>query len=170
MLSAIAKLIKSLGANTNPGEIAHAMACGMILGLMPKNNLMWYLVMVFILFVRINKPMYVIMMLAGSVIAPACDGFFDTIGYSFLTIPQFSGFFGTLLDIPFVAFSKFNNSVVMGAFLCGLALYIPLYVLSRGLVALFRKTVVPALRKAKLTKIINQIPLVAKIAGLMGEE
>ena len=57
------------------------------------------------------------MTLIGAAISPAFDGLFDTVGYAFLTIPALSGLFGTLLDIPFVAFTKFNNSVVMGSFL-----------------------------------------------------
>ena len=91
MVKFITNLLKALNANVNPAEIAHAFACGTILGLMPKDNLLWYLVFVFILFVRINKPAYLIMTLIGAAISPAFDGLFDTVGYAFLTIPALSG-------------------------------------------------------------------------------
>ena len=159
-----------MNANVNPGEIAHAFSCGILLGLMPKNNLLWYLVFVFILFIRINKPMYLIMTLIASTFAPVLDGLFDTIGYAFLTIPSLSGFFGTLLEIPFVGFTKFNNSVVMGSLLFGLAIYIPMYVLGRILVFLWRKHIAQLVRKTKLSKAIAKIPVVAKIAGMVGGE
>ena len=51
MIKAIAKLFKALNANVNPGEIAHAFSCGILLGLMPKNNVFWYLLFIFILFI-----------------------------------------------------------------------------------------------------------------------
>ena len=80
MIKKLVKLLKALNGNVNPGEIAHAIACGAILGLMPKDNLFWYLVFVFILFVRINKPAYLLTILLGAAVSPAFDGFFDTVG------------------------------------------------------------------------------------------
>ena len=44
MLKKLIKLLQAFNGNVNPAEIAHAFACGAILGLMPKNNLLWYLV------------------------------------------------------------------------------------------------------------------------------
>ena len=86
MLKKLLSLLKAFNGNVNPGEIAHAFACGAILGLMPKNNLLWYLVMVFILFVRINKPAYLIMILVGAGVSPAFDGLFDSIGWRLFTL------------------------------------------------------------------------------------
>ena len=168
MLKSIVKLFSALNANVNPGEIAHAFSCGILLGLMPKNNLLWWLVFVFILFIRINKPMYLIMTLIASTFAPVMDGLFDTVGYAFLTIPAFSGFFGWLLEVPFVGFTKFNNSVVTGSLLCGLVLYVPMYFLGRLLVSLWRKHITHWVRKTKLAKAVAKLPLIAKIAGMVG--
>ncbi len=169
MLKKLIKLLQAFNGNVNPAEIAHAFACGAILGLMPKNNLLWYLVMVFILFIRINKPAYLVMILIGSAVSPAFDGLFDRIGYAFLTIPSLAPVFGTLLDIPFVAFTKFNNTVVMGSFLCGLALYIPLYFAGRALVAVWRKHAADFIRNSKIAKVINKLPLLSKIVSMAGE-
>ena len=149
-------------------RIVHAMVCGFILGLMPKNNLLWCLAMFFILFFRINKPIYVIMILLGTLISPLFDGIFDTIGYSFLTVKALGGIFGTLLDIPFVAFTKFNNSVVMGAFLCGLVLYFPLYLLFNLLVSLYKKNLFPRIKESKFGRVLAHIPILGKMTGMAG--
>ncbi|WP_296325664.1 TIGR03546 family protein [Treponema sp. UBA3813] len=170
MIKSIVNLFKALNANVNPGEIAHAFSCGILLGLMPKDNLLWWLLFVFILFIRINKPMYVIMILIGATFSPVMDALFDTVGYSFLTIPAFSGLFGTLLEIPFVGFTKFNNSVVAGSFLCGIVLYVPLYFLGRLFVSLWRKHIAAAIRHSKLAKLISNLPVLSKIAGMVGGE
>ena len=170
MIKAIAKLFKALNANVNPGEIAHAFSCGILLGLMPKNNVFWYLLFIFILFIRINKPMYLLMTLLASAFAPFLDGLFDTVGYAFLTIPSLSDFFGQLFEIPFVAFTKFNNSLVIGSFLCGLVFYIPAYFIGRLFVFLWRKYITAFMRRTKITKVIAKLPLVSKIASLVGDE
>ena len=170
MIKVIAKLFKALNANVNPGEIAHAFSCGILLGLMPKNNVLWYLVFVFLLFVRINKPMYLLMTLVASCFAPWLDGLFDTVGYAFLTIPSLSDIFAKLIEIPFVGFTKFNNTVVMGSFLCGLVFYIPAYFIGRLFVFLWRRYITAFMRKTKITKVVAKLPLVSKIASLVGDE
>ncbi len=168
MIKKIFKLLKAFNGNVNPAEIAHAFAFGAILGLMPKHNLLWYLVLVFILFMRINRPAYLLMIMAGSAVSYLFDGIFDTLGYAFLTIPWLSGIFGWLLDIPFVAYTQFNNTVVMGSLLTGLILYIPLYWTGRGLVWLWRKWLAEKVRNSKLFKVLQKAPLVAKIVSLAG--
>ncbi len=169
MLSKIFKLFKALNANVNPGEIAHAFSCGLLLGFLPKNNLLWYLIFVFFLFVRINKPMYILMALLGSALSVGLDPLFDTIGYRILTAGFLEGFYASLLEIPFVAFTKFNNSVVMGALVFGIVLYIPFYFLGRFFVFSWRKWLTPVLRNSRVFKAIYKLPLIEKIVSMAGE-
>ena len=67
-----------------------------------------------------------------------------------------------------MAFTHFNNTVVMGSFLCGLVLYVPFYFAGRGIVYLWRKYAASYLKNSKLMKVINKMPVVAKIASLAG--
>ncbi|MCR5290379.1 MAG: TIGR03546 family protein [Treponema sp.] len=166
MIGYIVKLIKSLNANSNPGEIAHAVSIGILLGLMPKNNLLWYILFVFFLFVRINKGCYFIFMIIASLIAPVFDGIFDTIGYSILTLNALQPTFGMLLDIPFVGFTKFNNTIVTGSLCIGLIAYIPFYILFRVLIQVWRKTLANKFAQSKVSTMLYQIPIVGKILSL----
>lgn len=170
MLKLIAKLFKALNSNVNSAELAHAFSCGFVLGFMPKNNLLWYLVFVFILFIKINKPLYLITVLIGSSVAPFMDSYFDTIGYEFLTIPQLAPYFARLIEIPFVGFSKFNNTVVIGSLLSGLILYVPLYFLGKLVVFIWRKFFAGKIKNMKVTKLFYKIPLVSKVRELMEAE
>ncbi|MBQ0051717.1 MAG: TIGR03546 family protein [Treponema sp.] len=170
MLKKFLGLFKALNANTNPGEIAHAFSCGLLLGFMPKDNLLWYLIFVFILFIRINKPMYLIMTLLGSALAVAFDPLFDTIGYQILTVDALKSTYIMLLDIPFVAFTKFNNSVVMGSLISGIVLYVPMYFLGRFFVWAWRKYLTPIMANSKIVKALNSLPVIAKIVSLVGED
>lgn len=168
MLSKLINLFKALNANVNPGEIAHAFSCGLLLGFLPKSNLLWYLIFVFFLFVRINKPMYLLMTLLGSALAVGLDPLFDTIGYQILTVESLKVVYASLLEIPFVAFTKFNNTIVAGSLAFGIVLYIPCYALGRFFVFAWRKWVTPVLNNSRVFKAIYKIPLIEKIVSLAG--
>ena len=139
MLKAIAKLLGAISSNTRPGAIAHAVSCGVLLGFMPKDNLLWYILFIFILFMNIQRGAYALSILLGAALTVFLDPLFDSVGYSILTVESVKPYYASLLDIPFVAFTKFNNTVVMGSFVCGVAAYIPLYVLARLFVWAWRK-------------------------------
>lgn len=119
---------------------------------------------------RINKGALVLSTLGFTLLAPIFDPLFDKVGYWFLTLPQLEPIFARLLDIPFVGFTKFNNTIASGSLLCGLALYIPLYIIARLLVWLMRNKIVPILRKTKFIVAISKIPLVKKIAALAAKK
>ena len=169
MLKAIAKLLGAISSNTRPGAIAHAVSCGVLLGFMPKDNLLWYILFIFILFMNIQRGAYALSILLGAALTVFLDPLFDSVGYSILTIESMKPYYASLLDIPFVAFTKFNNTVVMGSFVCGVAAYIPLYVLARLFVWAWRKYLAEKVRKLKIAAVLKNIPLVEKIAGMMGE-
>ena len=165
MLNYIVKITRALNANSKPEQIANAFCIGLMLGFMPKNNLLWYLLFVFFLFVRFNKSGYFIMLIIGSLIAPLCDGIFDTVGYAALTFKPLENFYSTLLDIPFVGFTRFNNSIVCGSLICGLIIYIPLFILTLFGIKAWRKYIAPRFNNSKIFKLFYQIPLVGKIAS-----
>lgn len=169
MLKAISKLLGAISSNTRPGAIAHAVSCGVLLGFMPKDNLLWYILFVFILFMNIQRGAYALSILLGAALTVFMDPLFDSVGYSILTVESLKPYYASLLDIPFVAFTKFNNTVVMGSFVCGIAAYIPLYVLARLFVWAWRKYLAEKVRKLKVAAVLKNIPLVEKIVGMMGE-
>ena len=169
MLSYIVNFIKSLNSNCKPSQIVNAFCIGLILGFMPKSNLLWYIIFIFFAFVRINKAGYYIMIAIASCFAFLLDPLFDTIGFWFLNLVGLQNFFAFLLDVPFVGFTKFNNTIVMGSLLFGLMAYIPLYVLLYFGVKLWRKKIAPVFNDSKVLKTLYQIPLLGKITQKISE-
>lgn len=167
MLKPVVKFIQALTSNHHPGEIAHAVCLGMILGFLPKSNALWYILTVFFLFMRIHKGTFALFTLLFSLLAPFLDPLFDNIGYWFLTIEKFAPVFTKLLDIPFVSFTKFNNTIVCGSLLFSIACYIPVYFISRLFTKFWRSKLAPAVRKTKLVVFLSKIPLIEKIGGLV---
>lgn len=163
MLNYIVNFIKSLNSNSKPSQIANSFCIGMILGFMPKNNVLWYLLFIFFAFVRINKAGYYIMLAIVSLFAFLLDPLFDMIGYWLLNLEFLRPVFAFLLDVPFVGFTKFNNTIVMGSFLFSILIYIPLYVLFFFGVKFWRKTIAPKFNDSKILKALYKIPVVGKL-------
>lgn len=166
MLKKLIKLLKFLNSNSKASQIANSFCIGMILGLLPKDNLLWYVVLLFFMFVRIHKACYGIMILLGALIAPSLDPFFDKIGYMVLTYGTLENPFASLLEVPFVGFTRFNNTIVMGSLFCGLVAYIPVFFLVEGFVFVWRRYVAPVFIKSKVMKVFYKVPLVQKIQAL----
>ena len=167
MLKFIVRFLKAINSNQHPGEIAHAVCLGMILGFLPKNNALWYVLTVFFLFMRINKGAFAIFTFLFSLLAPALDSLFDTIGWWFLTQEKLTPLFIKLLDIPFVGFTKFNNTIVSGSLLFSLACYIPVYFIIRLIIKLWRTKLSPIVRKTKVIVFLSKLPLIQKIGAMV---
>lgn len=165
MLKYLVNLLKAFNANVKPSQIANSFCIGLILGFMPKNNLLWYILLLFFAFVRINKPGYFIMMIVGSCLAPLADSLFDKVGYAVLTFSPFENFYAWLLDVPFVGFTRFNNTIVCGSLISGIICYIPLYILMYFIIKAWRKWIAPKFNDSKLLKTIYKIPLLGKIVN-----
>lgn len=169
MFKPLAKLLKALSSNRDPGAIACAFACGIILGLMPKDNALWYILFIFIFFMRIQRGAFALAVILGSLIAPSLDPLFDQVGYYILSMENMRSTYARILNIPFVSFTRLNNTIVMGSFALGVAAYIPLYIFSRIFVFVWRRYIGNLMRKIKVLQMIKQIPLVEKISAAIQE-
>ena len=166
MLKKIINLLKALNSNSHPGEIAHAVSLALLLGLIPKNNALFYIVTVFCLFIRINKAAFVIFTAIFSLLAHFADPMLDTIGWYVLNLDFLRPALSSLLEIPFVGFTRLNNTIVAGGLVAGLLLYIPSYALARLLVWAIRSKLTPIARKTKFVTVMSKLPLVKKIADI----
>lgn len=169
MLNSIVKLFQALNSNKSSSEIAHACCMGVMLGFMPKNNAFWYIIFFFFMFVRINKGTYLVITALVSLFAWMLDPMFNSIGYSVLTYPPLEGFFSWLFDVPFVGFTRFNNTIVMGSFVFSMMLYIPIFVLIKILVKLWRKKIAIKFGDSAIVKFFQKIPLIRKIIEVKSE-
>lgn len=167
MLKKILSLIKSLNSNSHPGEIAHAVCIGLLLGLVPKGNAIWIALFFFFLFVRVNKTALFFSLLLVSLLTPLVDAYLDLLGYAILTYEKLSPMWMRLLDVPFVAFTNFNDTIVMGGLVAGLLMYIPCYLLSRAGISVWRKTIIPSIVTSKVYKSFSALPKVSKFVHFM---
>ena len=166
MLKYIVKLFKALNSNSNPKEIAHAVSLAFLLGILPKNNLLWYIIFIFCCFIRINKAAYGFFILIFSLLAHFFDPLLDSLGYYVLTIEKLEGIYSFLIDIPFLGFTNFNKTIVMGSLIAGLVLYFPIFFISLRIIRLWRTKLAYKFKYSKLYKFFNKIPFIKKIVSL----
>ncbi|ULQ59008.1 TIGR03546 family protein [Brucepastera parasyntrophica] len=162
MFKYIKLFFRSLNANAHPGDIAHAVALGFLLALVPKGNLLWIFLFCLVLFIRVNKGAFFISLILLSFIVPLADSLLDSIGYAVLSFGPMQPAYTVLYQTPFVAFTGFNNTIVAGAFVTGVVLYIPLYFGVKALIVQYRKVLQPKISQSKFVKFFSSFPLSSK--------
>jgi uncharacterized protein (TIGR03546 family) len=165
----IATFLKSLNSNEKPDEIAAGIAFGFVLALIPSGNLLWILLLLVTFFLRVNWGMEMIFLVIFKLIAPVFDPILHPLGYALLIIPSLEGFYDKLYNIPLIPFTKFNNTIVMGSFAAGILLYIPIFILFKILVQLYRTKVIKVIAESKFVKWFMKLPVVSTIVSLFNK-
>lgn len=165
----IIKFFQSLNSNQRPGEIAGAAAFAFLLALMPSSNLFWMALFVLTFFLKINNAFMIVMLALFKIVAPLFDPMLHQIGYSVLTIPALQGFFTALYNAPLMPFTKFNNTIVLGAFVTGVVLWIPVFILFLWLVGIYRSKAAEKIRNSKFVQFFMKIPVISGIVNILSK-
>ncbi|MDR3249071.1 MAG: TIGR03546 family protein [Treponema sp.] len=164
MIKAIARLIVALNGNIRKSQLAGGFAWGVLLGLVPAGNFFWVVLLVVSFFFKHNHASKVLLMLLIKLFNPLFAPLVDLLGWEILHFEALRPLFTSLYNMPFVPFTRFYNTLVAGGLVGGLVLWLPVFLLSLGLVSLYRNTIAPALRKAKIFKVIAKIPFINQIS------
>lgn len=78
------------------------------------------------------------------------------IGFHFLVkTPGLKEFWTKLYNTPIVPYTKYNNTIVLGSFVIGVLLLIPIYFLAKAFVRKYRTTWMERMMKFKVVQIIK---------------
>ena len=163
MLSLIAKLVAALNANSRPAEVAAAGAFGILLALVPGGNLLWFTLLLIVFFLKVHLATALLVMGLGKLVLPLADPLLSRLGLLILQQEALIPLFTRLINTPVVPFTSFNNSLVMGGLAAGIVLWIPLFLLLRPLIGLYRNAVRPKIAESRLVKAFVRYPLINKI-------
>ena len=155
ILKQIFGLLKVLNSDTGENQIAAGIACGFIMGFSPALSLQTLLVFVIILLFRVQAGAAFASAFFFAMVAYIFDPIFDSVGQSILEMDSLRPTFTTLYNMPIVPFTKFYNSVVMGAGAVAIALFPVIFVLSKILVQKYRATVVAKFQETKFWKAVK---------------
>jgi len=154
------KFIKLLNADGDPRAVAGGLALGMILGFLPKFGLLGLMLIVLILFVNVNFSAALVGAALFSGVAWIGDPFFNRVGEIFLNAPPLQNIWTALYNTPFVPWTRFNNTLVLGGFFVGLIGVVPAFFIFRWSLLKYREKVLAAVGRWKITQALKAFKLV----------
>jgi len=159
MIKAFAKLMLALNGNVSKTQIAAGFAWGVLLGLVPAGNAFWIVLFLLSFFFTHHHGGKIAALAVLKIIYPLLAYPIDNVGWQILHIDSFRPFFTTLYNMPFVPFTKFNNTLVMGGLAAGIILWLPIYFLFLAFIPFYRNTIGPKIKDSKIVKSIAKFPL-----------
>jgi len=164
MIKALARALAALNSNVKKEQIAGGFACGVLLALVPPGNLLWILLFAVTYFTKINYGMQILVTFLFMALRPLAAPALDAVGWAFLNLEPLQGAFTALYNLPLAPFTRFNNSLVAGGLLVGLALWLPLFFAMRAFVAFYRARLAPKVAESRLYKAFRKLPLVQAVS------
>jgi uncharacterized protein (TIGR03546 family) len=156
MFSQIFGLIRVMHSETDPRQISLGFALGMIPGLTPLTCPHNLLVLLAVLFFRVNISAAMLSWGVFTLWAFALDPLFHQIGLFFLAHVGFlQGLWTTLYNAPLLPYSRFNNSIVMGSLIFSLLAFYPVYWGGRVMVVKYRETLMERFNRLKIVQVFK---------------
>ena len=152
MLTMIARLLKILNSESEPGQISLALCLAMIVGLTPLYSPHNLLVILIVLLIRINLSAAILGWLFFSGLAYLLDPLFHRIGGAVLQAQALSGMWTAMYNTTFFRLAHFNNSILMGSLLFCLAGFVPCYLLFNALIRRYRDHLLAWVQKSRIVQ------------------
>lgn len=127
MLSVIAKLLKVLNSDDNPAQVALAIVFALIMGLTPLMSPHNILILLLVLFIRVNLSFFILSFALFSGLAYLLDPLSNQLGASVLQSEGLQALWTSLYQSSFWRFMAYNNTLVMGSVCLSLVLALPIY-------------------------------------------
>jgi uncharacterized protein (TIGR03546 family) len=137
------KTVRSLLAANAPGQLAAGFTLGMIIGVMPKSNLIALSLCVLLFSLRCNKGLGLAAAIAFSFVSPWTDPFAHKLGLMVLSIDSMQATYASAFNMPLGPWLEFNNTVVAGSLLMGLYVAYPVFWVTRKLFSAVQATIGP---------------------------
>jgi uncharacterized protein (TIGR03546 family) len=155
-LKLLRSLVKTLHSDGSPGQIAAGIALGAALGLTPIANVHNAIVLLLLAVLNVS---FAAGLLAWGVFVPIgfmLDPMFDRMGHWLLVdTPRLRSLWTAMDNVPGLALTNFNNSVVLGSVVFWLVLFVPLYFAMRFAVVRYRVTIGDRVRASRFYKALE---------------
>jgi len=155
MLKLIAKVLKVLNSETEPGQISLAVCFAMFMGITPLYSLHNLAILFLVFALRVNLATFFIAwpLIAG--IGYIIDPILHDIGIAALTAKSLEGLWTSLYNITIFRLERFNNSIVMGGLIFSAVLFVPCYLVSNLLIRHYRKKFLVWVEKTKIMQLFK---------------
>ncbi len=155
-------LAQALIGNDTPRQTGWGFALGMIVGLMPKGNLLAMSVTMLLFGTKVNRAAGLLGIGLFSYVGWALDGFAHRLGSLVITSPSIRPTIASLYEQPLGPFLGLNNTVVVGQLLVGLYLFFPAYRASYALAKHVRPRVQTHLMRYRVIRWLKGVEVTAQ--------
>ena len=156
LLKLVRSLFNTLHSDGSPGQIAVGIALGAALGLTPIANAHNLIVLLLLAVLNVS---FAAGMLAWALFIPigfVLDPVFDRIGHRLLVeTPALRPLWTSWDNVPGLALTNFNNTVVLGSVVAWLVLFVPIYFAARFGVLKYRATIGERVRQSRFYKALQ---------------
>ncbi|MEY3459566.1 MAG: hypothetical protein RL215_2723 [Planctomycetota bacterium] len=159
-------LLMAVLMKSTPRQMSLGFAFGVLLGLVPKGNLLAIALGLLLAATRLNLAVAALGAMFAAIVAVACDGLFDQLGWFVLTRPQLAGVWEWMYQQPFVPWTDFNHSIVMGSFVTGVVLILPVHFLTRPLFAKYGGVLAAYAGKSALLRIMQGVEAANRVSAV----
>jgi uncharacterized protein (TIGR03546 family) len=141
LVSPLRAFVRALVASNSPEQLAVGFTLGMMVGFVPKANLIALSLFVLVFSIRCNKGFALVAAVLFTCVATWTDPFTHKLGMMVLSMPSMQVNYASMFALPLGPWWGFHNTVVVGSLLLGLYIAYPVYSLvSRTLALLPRET------------------------------
>jgi uncharacterized protein (TIGR03546 family) len=159
-------LLQAFVMESTPRQMSLGLAFGVLVGLVPKGNLLAIVLGTLLASTRVNLAIATLAIVLCSFAALACDSLFDQIGGYILAQPSLQNMWTELANMPFMPWTDFNNTIVMGSFATGLVLLWPVHRLSRPFFEKYAEKIAERARRWRWAKFILGAEWANRIAAV----
>jgi uncharacterized protein (TIGR03546 family) len=134
IVAPVRRVVRALLAFHAPPELAAGFTLGMIIGLVPKGNLIALSLCVLLFSLRVNKGLAVAAALLFSCVATSLDPLAHKLGLAVLNTQALQINYAYVYDMPMGPWVGFHNTVTSGMLLVGLYVAYPVYFVARTVI------------------------------------
>ncbi len=153
----LARLLRILNSETDPSQIGFAVALACVFGLTPLWTLHNGIVLLLVLFLRVNLASFLFAWALFTAIAYVLDPLFDLLGHAVLTADALRPIWSTLYGTDLARLTEFNNTVVMGSLIFSIALAVVLYFATTYALRQYRRTILAWLKQQRFYRVVTQM-------------
>jgi uncharacterized protein (TIGR03546 family) len=157
-------LAQALLLDATPAQLAWGFALGMVIGLVPKGNLIAVCLMTLLCALRVNFAAGTLGIFAFTWAGMYLDPYSHRLGHFLLTHPSLQSLWTSLYDTNVVPWTSFNNTVVLGSTLIGLTMVFPVYRLSHPIFARYAPLWAEYVRKYRVVQVLHGGELTGNLA------
>lgn len=145
---------KALVVDATPRQMALGFALGVLVGLVPKGNLLAIGLMMLLCSLRVNLGVGLATVFVTSWAGLLLDPITHRIGEFLLKNERLRPLWETMSDTVLLPWTDFNNTVVLGSFVVGTGAFVPLYLLSRPIFGLLTPRLVAWAQRFRLVALL----------------